>query len=627
MEKKRGKQDLQRGSTNIPNISDLFSELQLSIQKKSDVSALLNQLVEKLNSGDKVEVTQDVVEQLVAVFQLEKLELSEKVAEIVAALAKQENHREKLSDQKLITKLCLVLQQTNKNNLNFGVVKQTCRALGNLCCENDKSRKCVLLNNGLKTITDTVKLTLPLGNHSKSSELRCCAVGLLLNFVAGYEDLEVKNLRVELLDLLGDLLDCGVASKDDEPAAIHCLIILGVLGDADNEPILNERLCNTLVKILEQSTSGELVELCIELMHSQSEHASVSLNLAKAGLCELLIQLLEKHKNLADDIDTRNLFKMACDLIIIILNDDQSMELLFENGKGRVYQSVVNWLSSSVEELQVSGVLAVVNFARADSHCTEMVKQGISKKLIAILSKNNTDKGDMKLQHALLSALRNLVIPDQNKSIVIKDGLLETLYPMISITSYPVVFKLLGTFRIVIDKQDKVAEELGCKKDLILKVVEWSAADHPGVQGEAVRFLAWLIKNCRSQTLMDVMIECKAVPKLVDMVISDHEVMQNEALLALAILSSVRLSNIEKILIEGKIGEKIVRLIEERKPKKEVFSNVLTVIRQLCSSGPLKQHLQQSNVAISINSILKNENSVIEYQDEVCQVTKLLECG
>lgn len=44
---------------------------------------------------------------------------------------------------------------------------------------------------------------------------------------------------------------------------------------------------------------------------------------------------------------------------------DQSMELLFENGKGRVYQSVVSWLSSSVEELQVSGVLAVVNFARA----------------------------------------------------------------------------------------------------------------------------------------------------------------------------------------------------------------------------------------------------------------------
>ncbi len=44
---------------------------------------------------------------------------------------------------------------------------------------------------------------------------------------------------------------------------------------------------------------------------------------------------------------------------------------------------------------------------------------------------------------------------------------------------------------------EKVALELGCKKDLILKTVEWSEADHLGVQGEASRFLAWLIKNSK----------------------------------------------------------------------------------------------------------------------------------
>lgn len=47
---------------------------------------------------------------------------------------------------------------------------------------------------------------------------------------------------------------------------------------------------------------------------------SVRLHLAKAGLCELLVQLLEKHRPLVDDDETRNLLKMACDLIIIILN-------------------------------------------------------------------------------------------------------------------------------------------------------------------------------------------------------------------------------------------------------------------------------------------------------------------
>ena len=46
----------------------------------------------------------------------------------------------------------------------------------------------------------------------------------------------------------------------------------------------------------------------------------VRLHLAKAGLCELLIELLEKHVKLADDDETRNLLKMACYLIVIILN-------------------------------------------------------------------------------------------------------------------------------------------------------------------------------------------------------------------------------------------------------------------------------------------------------------------
>jgi hypothetical protein len=52
-------------------------------------------------------------------------------------------------------------------------------------------------------------------------------------------------------------------------------------------------------------------------------------------------------------------------------------------------------------------VFELLNFVvLADSNCIEMVKQGISKKLLGLLSENNTDKGDIKLQHALLSALR-----------------------------------------------------------------------------------------------------------------------------------------------------------------------------------------------------------------------------
>lgn len=73
----------------------------------------------------------------------------------------------------------------------------------------------------------------------------------------------------------------------------------------------------------------------------------------------------------------------------------------------------------------------------------------------ALLSQYNssTSLSDIKIQHALLSTLKNLVIPQQNKEQILQEGLIDVIYPMIKIDQYLVVFKLLGTFRMVIDGQ------------------------------------------------------------------------------------------------------------------------------------------------------------------------------
>ncbi|KAJ4445141.1 hypothetical protein ANN_06942 [Periplaneta americana] len=69
---------------------------------------------------------------------------------------------------------------------------------------------------------------------------------------------------------------------------------------------------------------------------------------------------------------------------------------------------------------------------------------------------------------------------------------------MLEIPTFPVVFKLLGTLRMVIDGQGSAACKLGRKKDLISRLVTWCGTeDHPGVQGEANRLLAWLINKSR----------------------------------------------------------------------------------------------------------------------------------
>jgi len=41
--------------------------------------------------------------------------------------------------------------------------------------------------------------------------------------------------------------------------------------------------------------------------------------LAKAGVCELLVKLLEKHGPQCNDEETRSILKVACNLIVLIL--------------------------------------------------------------------------------------------------------------------------------------------------------------------------------------------------------------------------------------------------------------------------------------------------------------------
>lgn len=65
----------------------------------------------------------------------------------------------------------------------------------------------------------------------------------------------------------------------------------------------------------------------------------------------------------------------------------------------------------------------------------------------------NKESVDTKIQHAILSTLRHLSIPVQNKSNLIEENIVEILYSMINIDYLPVIFKLMGTFRMLVDGQ------------------------------------------------------------------------------------------------------------------------------------------------------------------------------
>lgn len=82
-----------------------------------------------------------------------------------------------------------------------------------------------------------------------------------------------------------------------------------------------------------------------------------------------------------------------------------------------------------------------------------MVENGIHENFLLILKKHNGQEGDLRLQHASLSALRNLAIPASNKALILKAGALDVLTPMISTCTLTVAFKLLACLRMLVDGQ------------------------------------------------------------------------------------------------------------------------------------------------------------------------------
>ncbi|XP_067001395.2 GTPase-GDP dissociation stimulator vimar [Anabrus simplex] len=611
-------------------LPQLMEGLAIAVEKKSeDVSSLLDSIVLQVQDSNNACVDySSFVDHLQALLCWESKTIISKSAKVISELAKADAGREKCATSSLL-KLLVKFMKDEEQDIQ--VLIQVCRALGNICYENDKGRLLILDADCLPILLQVLKRSLSETGESGRS-LRNVAAGFLLNLLIGHEDIQQKAVELGVVDILCRVLELDGIDAAGEESCTHALVILELITDSavnGNESLLDEQMCKVAVQVLGASSSPEVSEMCLELLHGQAENEQVKIHLARAGLCELLIQLLEKHKPLVEDDEARNLMKMACDLIVLVLTGDDSMNILYSEGQGQVFHSMVSWLSSDDEDLQITGVLAMGNFARTDKHCIQMVEAGVSKKLLTLVERNNTPDGDIRLQHALLSALRNLVIPSQNKATVLNDGLMNAVAPMLAIPTFPVVFKLLGTLRMVVDGQEEAARELGQQHELVQRLVQWCGTeDHPGVQGEANRLLAWLIKNSHDQGVLNVMLETGAVPCLVTMVTAEHAVMQNEALMALALIAAMRLNDASESLVAAKIGSSITKLLTDFGPSlsQEVVQNALTLLEQLCTSDIVKSHLIESHITSALKPISSQKNNS-DMSDQINRLVSMLDSG
>ena len=102
----------------------------------------------------------------------------------------------------------------------------------------------------------------------------------------------------------------------------------------------------------------------------------------------------------------------------------------------------------------------------------------------------------------------------------------------------PVIFKLLQTLRFIIDGHPDPALKIGSSRPMLAKLVEWGAAEIPGIKSEAARLLAALIKHSGSREVMTLIVDCGGLPHVTTMLMSSHVRMLNEAMIALTVLAA-----------------------------------------------------------------------------------------
>ncbi|XP_029687882.1 rap1 GTPase-GDP dissociation stimulator 1-like [Takifugu rubripes] len=411
------------------------------------------------------------------------------------------------------------------------------------------------------------------------------------------------------------LVSIITAYPENDPLINVCLLALCNLVDLESsrEALAEVGIADVLMLQLKRAADAERRHVILEILGSLSESDVLKLQFSESAVPEALSEMIQDLQGGSDPHDLCSI-KIASNLIVSLLLGDESMQKCFAEGSGPVYRDVISWLQCSNTQLQLSGALAIANFARNDSNCVKMLDLGVVPHILTMLEQH-VDEGDVSVQHAGLSALRNLAIPAANKVRMLDDGVTDRIKTLLRSDMPPVQFKLLGTLRMMVDGQEEATLILGRDPVLLARVMEWcEAKDHAGVRGEACRLLAALIRHSRSPDVVRAVLHGGGVQHLISMATSEHVIMQNEALVALTIAAATDLESMTEVSRGSQLLPVLGSLLQDPELLPEVQLSVLGLLGSLANSRAMKEELDSGSIQERLSKLLDHSNSNISSQ-------------
>jgi hypothetical protein len=423
-----------------------------------------------------------------------------------------------------------------------GCLVELCRLFGNLCYNSDAGRSLVLSLGLLEKILAAMK-SLPPGLDLPSSRLVSVVPAFLQNFcISNPGGLSAASDLA--LYLAGQLREC--ADLEQLGPFLEFLVSVDEVEGGRTLLLQKDPVCLFIVHWIALTGKAESWEqqdpdflgLISELADNQ-QTASV---LVAHSLNTILVDLIEENCSIRcdpEDEDKARGTKWACDLLTLLLSHVESSAV------EPLLSRLCMWLDSSWPCQVSSAALILGNFCTSEASCQQLLQAcpGLLEQLAGRLSSDQ----ERPVLHAVAGCLRNLAVCRPLRSRL-ADVQIDQLAAQLFLSKnahncdFTLAFKLLGLLRLLTIENAALCCRLGAWPELLEGLAALS--DTAGLQGhltlEISRLLSCLVRYSKSADVSAAVVTRGGLPSLAALLASPHLQLQNEALVALAVLTGSR---------------------------------------------------------------------------------------
>ncbi|CAG8666449.1 21823_t:CDS:10, partial [Gigaspora margarita] len=469
--------------------------------------------------------------------------------------------------------LIVQFMQLNDSQSYDSIDYQCFRALANFCINSDVNRQRILDSGGINSVLVCLK-------KQKNLESIRGACAVLLNAGLQYDRVNSEIIKLDGIIALSNLLEPKnilkkyVENIDIARTTVYFAtrVLLNLIGiDEGKSKCATTEVITALTHLLSYASSDnatnedvDIIEYVVEILESiaidSGEHIDeVQQILVKDKLFYSLLDFLE-HSKPPEGCDQRidkiygESKAAALKVIVSTTMSDKNMDPLFDDTI--ILNRLLNWLELGPErdDLQMCAALSLGNLARSDTHCIKLVHDIHIVEPLANVLKTSSN---VKVQHAAISALKNLSIAAENKDIIGSSGIIGATSPLLEKdTVQPVQFVVVGIFKHLSSQNVKNSLKiiLGENKNdverpltRLLNLIK--RTDDLPIRSEGTRILVNLVKNMwveKSHTVLEgtpvsslrsELNRQEVVLPLANMIIeSKYPILQNEGIIALTLL-------------------------------------------------------------------------------------------